>query len=92
MSDLTPIPARIHLQVRDGALNVLSEFEVEVAESTPNPETGRIEHKASVHSIIKGLSLALRGQVDLLLADADTPGNREWLQKMHAWIVREEGS
>lgn len=84
--ELTPLPARINLQIRDGVQNELVQFDVGVASSKLNEETGLTDHNVSVHDLIAGLARALATQVETLLDAADEPANRQWLADLRDWI------
>lgn len=88
-NELTPIPARILLQIREGNLNLLADFEVKVASSETRPD-GVIEHETSLSSVISGLAIALKDQVATYIRDGeDTEADKEWLAKIRDWIFEE---
>lgn len=91
-TDLAFIPARILLQVREGNLNLLSDFEVKVASSVTRDD-GVIEHDTSVSSIITGLAKAMQSQVQLMREGTDDlAGADEWLGKIRDWIFDADDS
>lgn len=82
----TMLPARIHLQIREGKLNTLSEFEVEVRKSTPEDD-GTTTHEVSNYDIIRGLATALREEIVNLRGVTSVPEDAEqWLAAVRDWI------
>lgn len=80
----TPLPARILVQIREGKLNLLADFEVDVSSSTTDGD-GTITHEIDVRSVIAGLAKALSGEVETVLA-AGGSANRRWLADVRDWI------
>jgi hypothetical protein len=86
MSVTQKLPARINLQIREGAQNVLKEFELEVRNSRPNA-AGRTTHDVDIADIVEVLAEALRDEMDKLLAESAEPAeHRAWLAEVRDWI------
>ena len=81
------VPARIHLQIREGALNHLASFELETVMQEPRPD-GTIEHVVSAGEIIGGIAEAMREKVNALRrATTNVESVNKWLEELSAWIL-----
>lgn len=88
MTDYPTIPARIHLQIREGKLNTLSEFDLRVRSSTPEDD-GTITHEAASVDIIEGLAIALHKQIRKY-RESDAEPIEDYLAQLRAWTFLEE--
>ena len=83
------LPARIHLQIREGILNKLSEFEL-LTYGDPIPaEENVMEHSTNACSIIRGLAIAQRNIILEIREENDglDPTTEAWLKDIFAWVV-----
>lgn len=92
----TLIPARIGLQIRDGVINELHAFDIEVANSTPITEDSNhvegavLDHEVNTLDIIKALGHALHEQIEYLRdnrsADIEEDTER-YIGELLAWVA-----
>lgn len=89
-AEKTPKPARIHLQVREGALNELIAFDLETTEAAELNENGTKDHAVNSLSIVEGLA---RAQRKLILEVREADPNRAdveiWLDSLFDWVIAE---
>lgn len=99
--DSKALPAKILLQVREGALNLISEFDLDIVSTEPiDPPSeagGTKSHKVPISSIIYGLYGGLISESSKMVRQQSEPEKKEsvfvWLDQMHEWFkqeVREE--
>ncbi|MBG6106569.1 hypothetical protein [Frigoribacterium sp. CG_9.8] len=85
------LPARILLQIREGVMNNLADFELETR-GTPIPnQGGTVDHDTNTLSIISGLAeaqrklvLKVREQAPEYAAEVDA-----WVRELADWVVSE---
>lgn len=83
------LPARIHLQIRDGVLNELATFELTTYGDPVPSEENVVNHKTNSCSIIKGLAIAQRNIILDIRNQAegiDKP-TEAWLKNLFDWVV-----
>ena len=86
MTELTTLPARLLLQIREGERhNVLLEFEMQSRRQIDNPD-GTHDHEVAMSSLVGGLSAALRNAIGEMEMDPETV---KWLREMRDWIFLE---
>lgn len=72
------VRARVYIQVREGALNVLSDSTIQIAPdySVPNEDAGTITHSADTGTIVEAVFKAVDGLVMEIMQSTEVP--EEW--------------
>jgi hypothetical protein len=87
------LPARIALQMRDGALNEMTAFDLAVYETKPAEEGGKLLHRVDIRDVITALAIAQRNLILDVRADFEDEGpevnadNEQWLRALTEWVV-----
>lgn len=91
--EMTPVPTRILVQVREGVLNSLVEDQLRITDTRPagDGQPGKLDHAVPIVDVIRLLAMAMQTEVAKLrqsLTAEAAPENEEWLSGLMDWIVR----